>query len=119
MNRLSTFAVRVIGRLIKLLTKVQNKFKESQPTSVPQKSNNLLLYPIESLPNLMNEKETYQKIFYQLEEHGVHITRNDFYSPIPNVREIQFSKLWEKESELVGINLDIAAQLFLLQNVFP
>jgi len=52
------------------------------------------------------------------EQNGFHITPNHFYQPIPDTRMLK-NKLWEKESKLVGIDMNSEFQLHLLQNVFP
>jgi hypothetical protein len=40
--------------------------------------------------------------------------RIDFYSPIPDIRDLESRQIWEKRSELVGIDFDAEAQLQLL-----
>ena len=51
---------------------------------------------------------------------GVHITPNDYYSPIPDTGILNARKdLFEEETELVGVNLNIEKQLDFLENVFP
>ncbi|MGZ7188567.1 MAG: class I SAM-dependent methyltransferase [Halobacteriota archaeon] len=44
---------------------------------------------------------------------GLNITRNDFYSPIPDLSELN-NDLWSRRSELSGLNLDNSQQLELL-----
>jgi hypothetical protein len=44
---------------------------------------------------------------------GIHITPNHFYQPIPDTSTLPHN-LWEKESELVGININKNAQIELL-----
>jgi hypothetical protein len=52
------------------------------------------------------------------EKCGVHFTPVHFYQPIPDTRSLP-NKLWEKDSDLVGVEMNEAVQLDLLQNVFP
>jgi hypothetical protein len=52
------------------------------------------------------------------EKHGFHLTPVSFYSPIPDTRELK-DDLWENESELPGIELNLDVQLHMLTNVFP
>jgi methyltransferase family protein len=59
-----------------------------------------------------------QKYFRLLENRGVHITPVHFYQPIPDTRALP-DRLWEQPSAMVGIELNDAAQLALLQDVFP
>lgn len=47
------------------------------------------------------------------EKLGFHITPNHFYQPIPDTRTLR-DNLWEKESDLVGIDINEACQLDLL-----
>jgi hypothetical protein len=49
---------------------------------------------------------------------GVHILPIDYYSPIPDTRKLD-DKLWEKESELVGVDMKFDTQLYYLKQVFP
>ncbi|MFC1848270.1 class I SAM-dependent methyltransferase [Chloroflexota bacterium] len=59
-----------------------------------------------------------QKVFYLLflvlQRVGIHITRNRFYSPIPDTRALS-PELWLRESKLVGVNLAEQGQLELLR----
>lgn len=66
------------------------------------------------LPKLAWDKECY-RIF---EQAGFHITPNHFYSPIPDSSTLKDS-LWEKDSELVGLDMNTNEQLRLLHEVFP
>jgi SAM-dependent methyltransferase len=59
-----------------------------------------------------------EKSFRLLERHDVHLTPVDYYQPIPDTRTLR-SELWERRSELVGIDLNTEAQLRLLTEVFP
>lgn len=52
------------------------------------------------------------------EKHGFHITPVHFYSPIPDTRALPES-IWEAESELPGVEMNVAGQLRLLREVFP
>ena len=52
------------------------------------------------------------------EEHGFHLTPVHFYQPIPDTRTLT-DDLWTRDSDLVGIDLNDAAQLHLLREVFP
>jgi hypothetical protein len=61
-----------------------------------------------------------RRTFDCFQRFGIHVTNKHFYSPIPNTKELkEKSGFWKKEKELVGIDLSIAKQLDLLQNVFP
>lgn len=51
--------------------------------------------------------------FSLLQRLGLHITPNSYYQPIPDTRELE-DKLWQRESELVGIDINDAKQLDLL-----
>ncbi|HVE94461.1 MAG TPA: class I SAM-dependent methyltransferase [Acidimicrobiales bacterium] len=55
-----------------------------------------------------------RKLFPVLERLGVHVTPVHFYEPIPDTRTLAPS-LWERESELVGVDLNAQAQLELLR----
>jgi SAM-dependent methyltransferase len=59
-----------------------------------------------------------EKSFRLLERHGVHLTPVDYYQPIPDTRTLR-PELWERRSQLVGIDLNTDAQLRLLTEIFP
>ncbi len=67
-----------------------------------------------ALPRVAWDKRYYR----QWEKAGYHVTPNHFFFPIPNTESVT-DGLWEKESELVGINMNPNAQLRLLKEVFP
>ena len=48
-----------------------------------------------------------------MERMGIHVVPNHFYEPVPDTRDIP-EGFWERPSELIGIDLDEAAQLALL-----
>ncbi len=60
----------------------------------------------------------FREIFRLWEQHGFHVTRAHFYQPIPDTRSLPES-LWNRPSELVGIDMNDAVQLELLRNHFP
>ncbi len=55
----------------------------------------------------------WNKSFGLWEKLGVHIVPNHFYYPIPDVRKLD-SRIWEKPSALVGVDLDEQSQMALL-----
>lgn len=56
--------------------------------------------------------------FHEVEKLGYHITPNHFYSPIPDVNFLRTRpEIWEKESSLVGINVNLNTQMFYLKEV--
>ncbi len=58
--------------------------------------------------------------FEEFEALGYHLTPNHYYSPIPDTKALREKDfLWEKESELVGIDMNPDYQLDLLLNYFP
>jgi Methyltransferase domain len=51
---------------------------------------------------------------------GFHFTRNHFYSPIPDTRQLaRNNKLWNTPSDMPGVNLNDDAQLNHLEQIFP
>jgi len=60
----------------------------------------------------------YQDTFRLWEEHGFHITPVHFYQPIPDTRSLP-DNLWERESELVGLDMNDDVQLRLLREICP
>jgi predicted O-methyltransferase YrrM len=54
--------------------------------------------------------------FETWQEHGWHLTPNHFYSPIPDTRALA-DELWQRESELPGIDMRDDAQLTLLHGI--
>lgn len=57
----------------------------------------------------------YNKLFPIWERLGFHITRNLYYEPIPDTRTLK-KELWEKESDLVGIDINVELQKKILNN---
>jgi hypothetical protein len=55
----------------------------------------------------------YKRLFLLGQKHGVSITLNHYYSPIPDLRELK-DDLWLTRSELVGINIKEENQISLL-----
>jgi hypothetical protein len=62
--------------------------------------------------------ERFREIFSFWELHGFHVTPVHFYQPIPDTRSLP-EALWDRPSELVGIDMNDAMQLDLLRNQFP
>jgi Methyltransferase domain len=60
----------------------------------------------------------FHEIFPVWERHGFHVTPLHFYQPIPDTRSLP-ETLWERPSDLVGIEMNDAMQLDLLRNHFP
>jgi predicted O-methyltransferase YrrM len=71
-----------------------------------------------AISKILNRLVWDKKSFQIFEQSGVHVTPNLFYYSIPNTRTLG-DDLWEKESELVGIDMNISQQLTLLKEVFP
>ena len=69
------------------------------------------------LPRCLHSK-TFPEIFRLWERHGFHVTPVHFYQPIPDTRSLR-QTLWDRPSELVGIDMNEATQLDLLRNHFP
>jgi hypothetical protein len=60
----------------------------------------------------------FREIFPVWERHGFHVTPVHFYQPIPDTQSLP-ETLWNRQSELVGINMNDSVQLDLLQKHFP
>jgi hypothetical protein len=60
----------------------------------------------------------FQKIFPLWERHGFHVTPVHFYQPIPNTQKLP-ETVWDRPSELVGIDMNESMQLDLLRKHFP
>jgi hypothetical protein len=60
----------------------------------------------------------FHEIFRFWERHGFHVTPVHFYQPIPDTQSLP-ETLWDRPSELVGIDMNDAVQLDLLRNHFP
>jgi len=64
------------------------------------------------------ESTEIRELFQNWEKHGFHVTPVHFYQPIPDTQSLP-ETLWERPSELVGIDMNDAMQLDLLRNHFP
>ncbi len=60
----------------------------------------------------------FNEIFKLWERHGFHVTPVHFYQPIPDTQSLP-ETLWNRPSELAGIDMNDAMQLDLLRNHFP
>ena len=69
------------------------------------------------LPHCLHSK-TFPEIFRLWERHGFHVTPVHFYQPIPDTRSLR-QTLWDRPSQLVGIDMNETTQLDLLRNHFP
>jgi hypothetical protein len=59
-------------------------------------------------------------VFNLMQRLGVHLTRNHFYDPVPDTRELAMRRdLWEDDHELPGVKLNVGAQVRMLESVFP
>jgi hypothetical protein len=59
-----------------------------------------------------------RELFPVWERHGFHVTPVHFYQPIPDTQSLP-ETLWDRPSELVGINMNPSVQLDLLRTRFP
>jgi len=57
---------------------------------------------------------TDSRFFELYQRRGVHITPVHFYQPVPDTRELEKSGLWDRHSELPGIDLRLPEQVELL-----
>jgi hypothetical protein len=71
-----------------------------------------------STSKILNKLVWDKKCFQIFEQSGIHVTPNSFYYSIPDTRNLD-DDLWGKESELVGVDMNISQQLTLLNKVFP
>ena len=71
----------------------------------------------EVLPRCLHSAK-FRDIFRLWERHGFHVTPVHFYQPIPNTQSLP-ETLWDRPSELIGIDMNDAVQLDLLRNHFP
>lgn len=67
---------------------------------------------------LQLRKGHYTRYFSLWEARGFHLTPVHFYSPIPDTRAMP-SSIWERESDLLGVDLNVDSQLELVRDVFP
>ena len=68
------------------------------------------------IPRCLNA--TFPELFRRWERRGFHVTPVNFYQPIPETRLLP-ETLWNRLSELHGIDMNDAVQLDLLRNQFP
>ena len=60
----------------------------------------------------------FSEVFPVWERHGFHVTPVHFYQPIPDTQTLP-ETLWNRPSELVGIDMNDSVQLDLLRNCVP
>jgi len=71
----------------------------------------------ELLPRFFSASR-YDDYFHLWQEAGVHVMPVHYESPIPDTRLVS-EEVWERVSEMVGIDMNDDAQLDLLRNHFP
>ena len=69
------------------------------------------------VPRCLQSKE-FHEIFQLWERKGFHVTPVHFYQPIPDTQNLP-KTLWDKPSDLVGIDMNESMQLDLLRKHFP
>ena len=55
------------------------------------------------------------RFFEIYQRRGVHITPVNFYTPVPDTRDLENSGLWDGPSKLPGIDIRLASQIELLR----
>jgi hypothetical protein len=69
------------------------------------------------MPHCLHSRK-FHDIFPAWERHGFHVTPVHFYQPIPDTQSLS-ETLWNRPSELVGIDMNGPVQLDLLRTCFP
>jgi hypothetical protein len=69
------------------------------------------------MPSCICSKE-FQQSFLLWERHGFHVTPVHFYQPIPDTQNLPRT-LWDRPSDIVGIDMNEPMQLNLLREQFP
>ena len=64
------------------------------------------------------KKVTFPELFRRWERCGFHVTPVHFYQPIPDIQSLP-ETLWNRPSDLAGVEMNESTQLELLRNVFP
>ncbi len=114
-----TFEFLVLSKLSKLTNAVTKISQHNNPSErLPTKGNDEFETLTGSINKMLGEIEENNEKLQIFEKAGFHITPNLFYYPIPDTRTLD-NGLWEKESELVGVDMNISQQLTLLKEVFP
>lgn len=73
---------------------------------------------IGELLQALKDKGAVERHFRTWEAYGFHITPAHFYSPIPTLETLP-EEIWEKQSELAGLDMREEQQLELLSKAFP
>jgi hypothetical protein len=61
---------------------------------------------------------TFRELFRNWERHGFHVTPVHFYQPIPDTQRLP-ETLWDRASQLAGIDMNESAQLDFVTKTFP
>lgn len=105
--------------MTKIVTKIKRKISENiLKYAISKDKDNVASLIANIISKYFLNGLDYYTYFPFWEQNGFHITPNHFYQPIPDTRMLK-NDLWEKESELVGIDMNVDFQLDLLRNVFP
>jgi methyltransferase family protein len=69
-----------------------------------------------SIRGLIGRSLFSRRSFEFFQRHGVHVLQNHFYSPVPDTSQLaRRTGLWEKESEMPGVDLNPGDQLAFLE----
>lgn len=69
------------------------------------------------LKPFINDIEMARKYFSFWETQGIHVTPVNFYSPIPDTKNLADST-WEKRTSMAGIDMNLSEQLRMLNEIF-
>jgi len=99
-----------IIRLLQMVRKLAHRFIISTKQEGLKKTIQYSLGQVVAVP----------RVFDFWERLGIHVTRVHFYYPIPFCEELKYKTwIWERESELIGIDLQVEKQLAWIWEVCP
>lgn len=101
-----------LGRALSETTSVQDLACLAPPTQLVASQQYIPEDPRAYIASVLGDRDSFP--FW--EACGFHVTPAHFYSPIPTVSSLP-EGLWERESEMVGIELNEPAQLAFLEDV--
>jgi hypothetical protein len=107
--------LRTIRQVLQTIEQVRSQRQNDRPGAEQVAARDLIMP--ERLARLLAERYAADRTLFPLwESYGFHVTPVHFYSPLPQVSALS-EALWARPSELVGIDLNVPAQLQFLEHV--
>jgi hypothetical protein len=123
MSRLAKSTLRAMMQLLWLIDKTTARLTKKPIHSLSRSEQDQIFPYLELVSATANDQtwhmEAYKRLFRQMEQQGIHLTPNHFYSPIPDTDRLRSLGERAAQTRMMGIDWQVERQLDLLANAFP